>query len=156
VSRNGPPIVKDYGYRETLALFRKLGIELDVGVFGPKAEERHKDSDATVGEIAVYHEFGLGVPERSFIRAWFEQNSRTVIDDMRAGLIRVLKRELTPEQLADLLGQKYVGQIQARMAAGIPPPLAESTIARKGSSIPLIDTGQLRSAVTYEVRRLLR
>ena len=78
-----------------------------------------------------------------------------LLEDIKAGFVRVIKRELTPEQLADLLGQKYVGQIQARISAGIPPPLAESTIARKGSSVPLIDTGQLRSAVTYEVRRLL-
>ena len=31
------------------------------------------------------------------------------------------------------------------------PPLAESTIRRKGSSNPLIDTGQLRSSITWQV-----
>ena len=35
--------------------------------------------------------------------------------------------------------------------AGIAPPLKPATIARKGSSTPLINTGQLRSAITWRV-----
>ena len=147
-------IDKDNGYTKTLRLFKDLGLHLTIGVFGPKAEAKHEGSDLTVGEIAQIHELGLGVPERSFIRAWFEQNSKMVVADMRVGLQAIAQGRTTPEQLAELLGAKYVGQIQARISAGIPPPLAQSTIDRKGSSVPLIDTGQLRSAITYEVRRL--
>jgi hypothetical protein len=33
----------------------------------------------------------------------------------------------------------------------IPPPLAPSTIAAKGSSKPLVDTGQMLNAITWEV-----
>lgn len=45
------------------------------------------------------------------------------------------------------------GSIQQRISDGIPPPNAESTIRRKGSSTPLIDTGQLRTSIKYRVKR---
>jgi hypothetical protein len=34
---------------------------------------------------------------------------------------------------------------------GIPPPLAESTVKEKGSSRPLVDTGQLWRALLHDV-----
>lgn len=157
----GPPGVKDQdnGAKTTLAMFRRLGLELDVGVLGPAAEAPHRDPDGqagplTVAEVAAFHELGLGVPERSFVRAWFEANHQQVLQDLRAGLQQIVLGRLTPEQVTDLIGQKCVAGIRARIQSGIDPPLAESTIARKGSSTPLIDTGQLWSAISYEVRRV--
>jgi hypothetical protein len=44
-----------------------------------------------------------------------------------------------------------VGVIKQRIANGIAPPNSPYTIARKGSSKPLIDTGQLRNSITYQV-----
>jgi hypothetical protein len=42
--------------------------------------------------------------------------------------------------------------MQARIVAGIAPPLAASTLRRKGGkTTPLILTGQLRSGLTYAV-----
>jgi hypothetical protein len=52
----------------------------------------------------------------------------------------------------DRLGAKFVGDIQRRIKAHIPPPLQQSTIDRKGSSTPLIDTGVLWSSITHEVK----
>ena len=54
----------------------------------------------------------------------------------------------------ELIGLFVKGLIQGRMSAGIPPPLKASTIARKGSSKPLINTGQLRASIDYEVREV--
>jgi len=50
----------------------------------------------------------------------------------------------------ELFGMYVVGLIRQRMANGIPPPNRPSTIARKGSSKPLIDTGELRNAITWK------
>jgi hypothetical protein len=33
--------------------------------------------------------------------------------------------------------------------AGVPPPNAPSTVAKKGSSRPLVDTGRLVNAITW-------
>lgn len=149
----------DKGYQKTLSVFKNLGLSISVGVLGPPAEAAHRDQKGqaqaiTVGEVAAIHELGLGVPERSWLRAWFEANHRTVIADIKAGMVQIAQGRLTPEALLEVLGQKYVGEIRKRTQAGIDPPLAQSTIDRKGSSTPLIDTGQLWSAITYEVRKL--
>lgn len=51
----------------------------------------------------------------------------------------------------DMAGMQMASAIQAQFGK-IPPPNAPSTIARKGSSATLIDTGALRDAITYVVR----
>lgn len=149
----------DQGYQKTLHIFRNLGLSLSLGVMGEAGARPHRDPNGkagalTVGEVAAIHELGLGVPERSWLRAWFEANHKMVIADVKAGMVQIAQGRLTPEALLDLLGQKYVGEIRKRIQAGIDPPLAQETIDRKKSSTPLIDTGQLWSAITYEVRRL--
>ena len=59
-----------------------------------------------------------------------------------------------------ILGAKAQADIQARIRAGIAPPLAASTLRRKlaltrkgakGEPKPLIDTGQLVASITYRV-----
>jgi hypothetical protein len=106
-------------------------------------------------EIAVYNEFGSSdghVPERSFIRQWFDENEPKLRDMLTSMMRQAVKGELSRQQVLDRMGQYCVGSIQERIANQIPPPNAPSTVARKGSSTPLIDVGTLRSAVSYEIR----
>lgn len=136
---------------------------VEVGIFGEKGDAQHEDSDLTVGEIATIHEFGLGnVPERSWLRAWFDENNTK----LREGLLKMMKKAIqesirsgkpisdtTRKQVMDKLGLFAVGGIQSRIAAGeIQPPLDPKTVARKGSSIPLMDTGQLRSSISHQTK----
>lgn len=107
---------------------------------------------ATLAEVAAAHEFGTAtIPQRSFIRA-------TV--DLRAGEIRAMQEKLagqvlsgaiSPETALERLGIFTQGLIQARIAEGIAPELAPATVARKGSSKQLVDSGQLRSSITYQI-----
>jgi len=107
----------------------------------------------TVGTLAEIHEFGLGVPQRSFLRAWADAD-RTKINRAWGSLLRkVLKSELTLDQALEQFGIWAQGQVQQFIAdSRVEPPLDPRTIDAKGSSTPLIDTGQLRSSITYEVR----
>ncbi|MCK4717652.1 MAG: hypothetical protein KAT70_03195 [Thermoplasmata archaeon] len=155
--------VRDSGGGRTKALLKRLSRHSTVlvGVQGKKAEATHKDSEdsegepLTVGEIASIHEFGLGVPERSWLRAWIEENRSMIQSDLRRAMQRVIEGKLTKEQAASILGVKYVGEIQKRIAQGIEPPNHPDTVKRKGSSKPLIDTGQLRSAITWVLESAL-
>ena len=52
------------------------------------------------------------------------------------------------------IGLKIRDEIKERIRSGIEPGLAEATKDRKGSSTPLIDTGQLISSITWELRRI--
>jgi len=111
------------------------------------------DSGLTVGEVAVFNEFGTttGIPERSFIRSTFDAN-KEAYKELSADLKRkVLKRNMTTKRAMGLLGQKMKADIIKKIDSNIPPQNSEETRAKKGSSHTLIDTGQMRQSVTYEV-----
>lgn len=116
-------------------------------------------------EYATWNEFGVkasgigangrhyvvNIPERSFIRAWFDHNRLRALDYLAAVLKEVIAGNLTKEQALNRLAQKFVAEIKIAITRGIDPPNADSTIERKGSSKPLIDTGALRSAISYRI-----
>lgn len=144
---------EDKGYADLVKTIFALGApKVSVGIH--EADGQHEaegGSGLRVIDVAQIHEFGLGVPERSFIRAWFDENEDKAKEAMRRLLVSVVKGERKPEQAVELFAQWVVGQMQARIAKGISPPLATSTVLRKGSSVPLIHTGQLRSSISYEI-----
>lgn len=145
---------KDLGEKALLARLADAakGVTLTVGVHEEQgAEPAESGGGITVGEVATINEYGLGVPERSFIRAWADENADTHQDFLRRAGVEIVKGRLTATQALDQVGLKMVGEVQTRMAGGIPPPNAPSTIAKKGSSTPLEDTGQLRSSITHKV-----
>lgn len=126
--------------------FGKRG--LSVGVLGPNAAKAHEGADGlSVADIGAIHEFGLGVPERSFLRGYFDEHANTVAEAAR----RLIASRGPTTQALNLLGQFVVGQIQIRIANNIPPALAPATVARKKSSVALIHTGQLRGAISYKI-----
>lgn len=143
----------DRGMRDLLARCKSANTSITVGVHGPEGGETHEGGgSATVADVANYNEFGTWrIPARSFIGAWFDEyypeNRGHFTDALRA----VVKGPLTLAQALAALGALFVGQVQRRIVQGIPPPNAERTIQRKGSSKPLVDTGQLKSSITYKV-----
>ena len=141
-----------------------------VGVFGNEGETPHKSDDGaaqtlTLVALAKIHEFGLGVPQRSFVRAYVDANVdriQRMLFVLMQGAIRNALRNGTPITDADrtrilsLVGIKMVGEMQERISAGISPALAESTLRKKtvGGKVgttPLIETGQLRSSIGFAV-----
>ncbi len=142
----------DHGYAKLVE--NVFGIEkpkITVGIFEVAGASTYSDG-VTLLEVAIYNEFGTDkIPERSFIRAWFDENESKCKEAVRVMLVAVLAGKYTKEQALEMLAQRFVGEIQKRIAAGIPPENAPATIAAKGSSTPLIDKGQLRSGITYKV-----
>lgn len=140
----------DRGAKSLLARMAKAkGLTLSVGIH--ESEGGATRGNLTVADIATIHEFGTGtIPQRSFLRAWADENASE-----NQALIKAIGEQavkgLDIRTGLDRLGLKFVGSIQGRMVAGIPPPNAPSTIAHKGSSTPLIDTGQLKSSIRHKV-----
>ena len=122
-----------------------------VGIMGPQAEAQHGNSGVTVAEVASYHEFGRGVPERSFLRDTIDMR-RQQIDALLLRLTAgVAMGRVSAGQALELIGESTVGMIIERIVDHIPPPNAPSTIKRKGSSTPLIDSAQMKGAISYKV-----
>ncbi len=138
-----------------------VGIHADAGAKPytprPKKTDRTKKG-ATAGppitlvELGEIHEFGLGVPQRSWLGDWFDEGQGTMKQQLHGVCVAVLKEKIESfDQGLEQLGNLYVAQIQKRIAQGIEPANSPITIAMKGSSVPLIDTGQFRGAITYKV-----
>jgi len=139
----------DHGWKARLKglLALKAPAHIDVGIL----DTGEAEADGTsVLDVALWNEFGTAtIPERSFIRAWFDEAEPALREDFTKLMQGVAAGKRTRAEVLDLMGQRMVGQVQARMSAGIPPPNKPATVRRKGSSTPLIDTGVLRSSVTY-------
>lgn len=135
---------------------------LEVGIVGDEAQNPHPSSKTgeTIAQIAARHEFGIGVPERSFLRATFEANKRTYQGLMVEGLADELLSSIKQRRAFDAksaasmkrLALVMEGDVKKRIAAGIPPPNSPRTIKRKGSSTPLIDSGVLRRSIGSIIR----
>ena len=148
--------VKDHGAKALLERAHKLaaGRVVRVGVLddAPKREGEGGTGAQSLLEVAAQHEFGAGrIPQRSFIRGTVEAKGAEIADLQVSLAGLVLKGKIEPDQALEQLGAKVVGMVQTRIAAGIAPALHPDTIEKKGSSTPLIDTGQLRSSITYRV-----
>jgi hypothetical protein len=146
-------------------------ITITVGVHGSEGADPHAGasfaadgamvagSALTVADIARFHEFGVspfqlpsgavhpGIPQRSFIRAWFDEEQTFIADTLRSRMQLVIAGKLTAERASAQIALAFEGSVKKRIAKGIEPENRPSTIKKKGSSKPLIDTGQLRNAV---------
>lgn len=125
---------------------------VEVGIFG---------SDEYV-MIASVHEFGatiqrgegtITIPERSFLRTTFDEKNEEWVNFFKSQLKQVLRFQMDVQTLFNRLGARMVGDIQKKITNLDAPPNAPSTIIKKGSSNPLIDTGGLRMRVAYKVVR---
>jgi len=133
--------------------FLTLEGEITAGVHAVDGAAAH-DSGPSIIEIAEQHEFGLGVPQRSFLRAWFDENR----DEIEKRIVSEFQRAMTEGQSHDWAANRLAlwlqASIQRRIRNRIAPPLHPRTIAQKTRSgspgpkdVPLIDTGVLKSAI---------
>ena len=56
------------------------------------------------------------------------------------------------ENKLDTVGSFLAGKMVEKIMSRVPPPNAPSTIARKKSSLPLVDTGEMMGAIDHKQR----
>ena len=138
---------KDNGYKAMRARMKDLAQgdwTITVGVHDSAGT--HKGSAQSVADIALIHEFGApaaGIPARSVLGAWFDLHGKELAEKSSKDLKGFIKGTLTKVQVLARAGSRAVAGIQQRIAQNIPPPLKPATIKRKGSSVALIDSGQM-------------
>jgi hypothetical protein len=139
---------KDRGAAAKIREFMAARSRVKVGIF---ADAGSYEDGKSVLEIAAIHEFGIGQERRSFVADWADQKQGEIRAKEKALAVGYARGRLSLNDALEQLGQWGVGSIQERISAGIPPPNAPATVAKKGSSTPLIDSNTLRSSVTYRV-----
>lgn len=136
----------------------ELANKVEFGVGVPESAGIYPDG-TPIATVAAAHEFGLGVPQRSFIRGWFDGKGAGFYGRELAKMAQntVIRGVPIDGQIA-AFGEKCVREIQARMDEGIAPALEKETIQRKSASgsptpeTPLEATHRLRNAVTWTRR----
>lgn len=154
----------DHGWAQMMeaASMAAKGPVVAVGIQGQDAgKTTDEHGEITMVVLGGVHEFGTQdqhIPSRSFIR-WTVDDNKQKYEKLQARLLGlVLQGKLTVSRALGLLGQQVQSDIQRAFEQGLEPDLAESTKARRlqgdGSRVfkPLIDTGQLKQSITYEVR----
>ncbi len=124
---------------------------VEVGILG--SGETY-DNGASVLLIAQVHEFGapsVGIPERSFLRAYFDENEKTIYNEMESLFMQTIDNLNSASSFYEYLGEYLVGEIKDYIVKLKSPPLKASTIKKKGSSNPLVDTGRLVDSIDYRV-----
>ncbi|MBD1228380.1 hypothetical protein [Xenorhabdus griffiniae] len=128
-------------------------VRVYVGVPASK-NQRNNETGMSNAEIAAAHEFGVPghIPERSFLRSTVDENKEKAANLLANSIRETLLTDGDKTAPFALVGGKMAGEVKRKIQAGIDPALNPKTIERKGSSKPLIDTGQLVQSITYEVR----
>ncbi len=117
------------------------------------SSDHYDDEKKTpVAAVAAWNEFGTEtIPERPFFR--------TALEEAKPKVVALLKDEIDPRRmtvgplLADKIGERVADEIRGSIDRWREPPNAPATIARKGRDDPLVDTGQMRDAATWRVKR---
>jgi len=149
--------VKDRGFEKAARNLEMLGDRAPrvfAGVLGTEALADH--GGITNAEVATFHEFGTDrVPQRSFLRSTHDEKRAQIQKQLGNAAGKVLDGE-DPKRAFGLVGAWFVGLVQRKIRSRISPPLAESTIEKKGSDVPLIDSSQLIKSLTWEIREKKR
>lgn len=131
------------------ALLKKAG-EKDVLVGLPKDSPNYPNGE-TLPDVAYVNENGIGVPARPFLAKAFQLR----LDKYRK-LLKEANRKIFEGKDSDtvlgLVGEEGLKDVVQQIDDTYDPPNSPTTIARKGSSHPLIDTGHMRQQITYRVR----
>lgn len=148
--------VVDRGWKKIVKISKQIAHRKSHAKAGVLGTGTHKKGELSLVELALIHELGApgaGIPERSFIRSSFEAHRPEYIALLKKFLPKVQSGQLSIVQVLGLIGAKMAADMKKGITtgAGIPPPLKPATIAAKGSSRPLLDTGQLVNSITYTV-----
>ncbi len=130
------------------AVLEKLKLQfgtVDVGFFkGTHTYPNGKD----VTEVAKKNDKGIGVPERPFMIPAAKKAANKIINIT----VQSIVGGMDEQQALSKAGELFVGFIQKEITNLKEPPNSPYTIAKKGSSNPLIDTGDMRSKVEWKLR----
>lgn len=127
-------------------------------IYGEVDADGNPDPNApSVLEVGAAHEFGVGVPERSFLRAtWIEKEKE--INKLKKNLfLKMTEQTMTVKDGFDFLGvelRNFSKEAFIDGGFGEWEALSAKTIALKGHDKILSDTRTLLRSVDFETRKI--
>jgi len=109
----------------------------------------------SVISVGAAHEYGAGVPRRSFLRVPYQVQKDLIARTINQQFRDVAEKGKDPKRALGLVGTVAVDVSKGAFTSrgyGVWPDISQATKDAKGSSQVLIDTGTLRNSITYVVR----
>ena len=115
----------------------------------------HVDGDLTVASIGFINEFGTSkIPERSFMRSTTKENKAKIISLQKKLLKQIVLGAMSHDKALSLIGEFVSDLMRQKIVKLRTPENAPATLRAKAPKTnPLINTGQLKNSITYEVNR---
>lgn len=127
-------------------------VEKEVRVGFQRGEATEEDG-TDICDVAVWNELGtINMPSRPFLRKSVDENEAKINHFLQSKQ-RDLVRGVPEEQILKEIGIFQKDLIQEKITEGSFAPNAESTIRKKGSSKPLMDSGRMRQSVNYVIQK---
>ena len=124
----------------------------------PSDAKRHEDNpNIGLAQIAYIMEKGSAVnniPARPFMHQTRERNEKRVLGLSKKLLKNLSNGSITAMDAIKKLGVTYEGAMKRIFIEGSFAPNALSTIRKKKSSRPLIDTSLLRQSIKFKVAKV--
>ena len=125
-------------------------MQVRIGFQRGKATE---DDGTDICDVAAWNELGtVNSPSRPFLRKSVDENE-SKINSFLQGQKSAMLKGASAEQILKEIGIFQKDLIQEKITEGSYVPNAPSTIKKKGSSKPLIDTGRMRQSVNYVIQK---
>ena len=142
------------GLKGFLERFKEIGKpKVYIGV--PASKNGMHEGGINMATLLAIHVLGApsrGIPQRDPLRPPLIANARRYTDLLALGLKNALSDGTDPKLVYEKIGIVASNDVKDYFVSGNFKPLDQKTIDRKGSSKPLLDTGELRNSITYEVR----
>lgn len=120
---------------------------------GFQAGQVADDRGVDMAQIAMFNELGTSTaPSRPFLRMSVDENE-DVIRSQCGTELKKLTTGGTAETLLKRVGALGVRLVQEKIGSGGFAANAPSTIRKKHSDKPLIDTGRMRQSVKYVIKK---
>jgi len=140
----------DQGYKRIGMNMKELnGRSIKIGIWGSAVQD-----GVAIVDYAIYNEFGTSrIPARPFMQKTFDDKKDETMKFAEFLVGKMIDGGMTAQAALDKIGFQYQSFVRAtiRDAKNWAAPNADSTIAAKGSSSPLIDQGRMVNAVNFEV-----
>lgn len=132
--------------------------ELEV-VIGFQRGKASEDNGTDLTDIAMWNELGTEgkyggehIPSRPFMRDSVDKH-KAAIEHILKAQEEVLLSGGTARKILETIGIFQKDLMQTEIEQGSFAPNKRSTIRRKGSDKPLIDTGQMKNSVNFLIRK---
>lgn len=113
-----------------------------------KPERVASEGRETLVDVMAAHEFGVGVPQRSWLAAWFDDNEVKFRESMERAAKSAIQQGRPISAFLDGMGRSALASMRANIREGIAPALSERRKREKlragvgAKDTPLIFTNQ--------------